>query len=59
MFPALDPPRPALWAGGEGDPALPRPIDFDPFPAPPRTVGRGVPRPDPPRRFLALPLPAL
>ena len=40
-------------------PAPPRPADFDPFPAPPRTVGRGgVPRPAPPRRFLALPLPA-
>ena len=31
-------------------PATPRPVDFDPFPAPPRTVGRGggsPPRPVP------------
>ena len=31
--------------------------NFDPFPAPPHTVGRGV-FPAPPHRFLALPLPA-
>ena len=32
-------------------PAPPGPADLDPFPAPPRTVGRGgVPRPDPPRK---------
>ena len=40
-------------------PAPPRPADFDPFPAPPRTVGKGgVPRPGPPHRFLAKPFPA-
>ena len=40
-------------------PAPPCPADFEPFPAQPRTVGRGVvPRPAVPHRFLALPLPA-
>ena len=39
---------------------VPRPANFDPFPAPPRTVGKGgVPRPAPPHRFFAKPLPAL
>ena len=39
-------------------PAPPRPADFDPFPALPRTVGKGG-FPAPPHRFLAFHFPAL